>query len=241
MNPTASRFLKRLPKTAPLLLLLLPFFPVACRQPPPYPPRVGESTVLMNPSAPPCWYDICPDETTKAGAMLILAGIPEVDRDSIVDQYHENARSFVAWHFRPGVAEGAGRFYYWDQRISHFYFYTENILNFGEAIEVFGEPTFVLPFSTCRWLYIALIYPDDGLYLVYFDSRSWQPGSRVELTPGQSVGNVIFYNPAEFEELITRIEGANWVSYSYDDILQIMQSWQGFGEIEVYDPCRPQP
>lgn len=219
---------------------MLVFTLAVCRQPPSR--DEGESTVLLNPSAPPCWYDICPGETTKDEAMSILLSIPEVEQD-ITDRYHENARSFVGWRFMDEVAEVGGRFYYRDQTISHFYFFTENKLTFGEAIEAFGEPTYVLPFSHCigrGWLYIALIYPNDGLYLISFQSP-WRRSVATELVPEQSVSSVILYNPAQFEELITHIEGANWASYSYDDILQIMQPWEGFGRIWVFDGCRSRP
>jgi hypothetical protein len=239
MNLIPGNSLKRIQKPTLLLLaLLLLFFLAACRRSP-YPPREGESTVLLNPSAPPCWYDICPGETTKNEAMSILTAIPEVSPD-IVDQYHENARSFVDWRFAYGIAEWSGRFYYMDQTISHFSFNTQTTLNFGQAVESFGEPTYVLPFSTCKWLYVALIYPDDGLYLKYFDPR-WVPGRRFELLPEEPVDEVILFHPAQFEELITRIEGTNWLSYGYDDILKIMQPWEGFGEIRDFERCRPRP
>jgi hypothetical protein len=222
-----------------LFLLLLLFFLAACRQSP-YPPREGESTVLMNPSAPPCWHQICPGQTTKDEAMSILFRIPEVEQDSIVDQHHENAFSFVAWLFMPGVAEVGGRFYHRNQTISDISFITRDILTFGEAIEAFGEPTSVLPFSTCKWLHIALFYPDDGLYLEYFDPR-WIPGSRFELMPEKSVNEVIFYDPALFADMIKRPLGVTSRSYEHDDILRMMQPWEGFGEIRDFERCRPRP
>ena len=197
------------------------------------------STVVLNPSSPPCWYQICPGTTTKDEAMSILSTIPEIKQNSILDRYHENAQSFVSWLFIPEVAEGEARFYYWGNTISHFNFYTQSTLSFAEAIDIFGEPTYVLPFSGCadsRWLYIALIYPDDGVYLVYFQSP-WRRGEAAELNPQQAVRGLLFYDPARFEYLITHVEGANWNFYSYDDILSILQPWEGFGEMWVFETC----
>jgi hypothetical protein len=117
-------------------------------------------------------------------------------------------------------------------------------LSFGEAIKAFGEPTYVLPFSTCEWLHIALFYPDDGLYLKYFDPRWRSPlrsGSPTELTPEQSVDEVIFYDPALFADMIKRPLGVSSLRYEHDEILRIMQPWEGFGEIQDFSTCRPRP
>jgi hypothetical protein len=200
------------------------------------------SMVLLNSSSPPCWFNICPGTTRKQEAMTLLATVPYVDLSTIVDKSVNQGASYIHWNFTSDVQD-LGRIFYTGTTVTYISITPrpEDSLTFDEIITTYGEPEQLWAFSDCadsRWLYVALIYREKGVYVAYFDD-DWERGEPAELTPGHLVDEVIYYDPILFEDLMMSFEGANWLEYGYtfEDILKYLQTWQGFKEINVIKQC----
>jgi hypothetical protein len=215
-----------------LLSVVLSTMQLGCTQSEP------PSMVLLNDSALPCWFDICPAITDKTGAMSSLARIPFVDASTIVAKSENTPGSYIHWRFKPEVMD-FGRIYYHDDQVSYISIYPrlEDHLTVHDVVAKYGTPEFVWAYSDwadARWLYLALVYRDKGLYVVSFDS-DWQSAEVAKISSETPVTEVIFFDPTSFEDLMTEFEGTNWrgAGYSFADIMLRLQPWQGYGEINV--------
>lgn len=218
-----------------LVMVSLTLLQVCCERTEP------PSMVLSNGSSPPCWFDICPGNA-KAAAAESLGKIPHIDSSTITDHPTGRERGYISWTFAQTVAD-YGRLYYVDDQLAQIQVFPRprGSLSLGEITAQYGEPGYLWAYSDCadsRWLYVSLIYSDLGLYVVYFDDR-WETDEPSEITPDLGVNKVVYYNPESLEDLMVRFEGANWIGadYTFDEILSLLQPWQGFGEIPVFMQC----
>ena len=200
------------------------------------------SMVLLNKSSLPCWFDICPGSTQKVDAMRKLATIPYVDDTSISDRSINTPGNYLHWMFISEVSD-MGRLFFDDQLVSYINIYPRpvNSLSFNDIIEKYGTPKHVWAYSDCadsRWLYLALIYPDNGLYVVSFDA-DWRREESVSNIEARTVSEVIYYDPALIEDLLMNIEGVNWLGYgfTYNDIASRLQLWENYSENDILRMC----
>jgi hypothetical protein len=170
--------------------------------------------------------------------------MPYIETNSIVDKsYDDGSRgSYISWQFVAEVKD-FGRLYYEGTKVTEIEITPrpEASLSLDDLVTIFGEPEQIWAFSDCaesRWLYLAFIYREQGIYAVSFDDN-WEDDESTRLTPDHPITNVIFYAPPEFGELMMSSHDAIWPAYGYDydDILKRMQPWQGYEEIEVVKEC----
>jgi hypothetical protein len=200
------------------------------------------SMVLLNDSTPPCWFGICPGSTPVSEALTILSSSPHVEPESVVDKPADNKNGYISFRFRPKT-EDFGRLYYTNSTITEIEVNPRprNSLTFEQIVEVYGEPDWVWAYSDCadsRWLYVSLIFQEQGLYIKYFDD-DWRQNESAELSPSQRVDEVLYYDPEMLEDLLMNFEGANWLGYgyTYEDILRRLQPWEGYSPISIVREC----
>lgn len=202
------------------------------------------SLILANESLPPCWFGICPGMTGKSEALVQLQSMPFVESNSVIDMaFNDGSRgSYISWQFAPEVKD-FGRLYYEGTQVTWIEITPQPkaSLSLGDLVTTFGEPEQIWAFSDCaesRWLYLAFIYREQGMYAVSFDD-DWEKDESAMLTPDHPITNVIFYAPSEFRKLMMDSHDAIWPAYGYDyeDILKGVQPWQGYEEIDILRQC----
>jgi len=205
----------------------------------------SKSTVLeATADTPPCWYQICPGQSTREEALAALKAIPVVDADSVADLQGDQGSGNIFWWFKvqrsetslnPVRVDYSGRCYYKDEIITHIEIYPGG-LTMREVVDKFGEPELVAAVSgwaDTRWLEIALLYPSRGIAFTYFDGY-WQPSRyRAQVKPGYQVGDAIFFAPEMYDDLLLAQEVMRGVPYQ--DVVEAQQPWAGFGEIRFVD------
>ena len=196
----------------------------------------SKSTVLeATTDTPPCWYRICPGQSTREETLTALKAIPVVDADSVKDFQEGQGSGNIRWTFKvqrsetspnPIKVDHSGRCYYQDGAITHIKILPQG-LTLREAVEKFGEPelvTAVSGWADSRWLTIALLYPNHGVAVIHYDTF-WKPShDRAQVKSGFHVNEVLFFVPEMYDDLSLVQDGT-----------EALQPWTGFGEIRFVD------
>ena len=226
------KFVFRLLKTILALLVTIAWLLQGCASSDEF------SSVLTNPSVLPCWFEICPNSTVSADALDHLAAHKSIKEGSIIVREVDSHSSFIDWDFMPPISD-IGRVYLYDNRVSLLRIWTRDKVLVSDVIDKYGFPSAIFAYSDCadsRWLYVAVIYESRGIYLVHFDDN-WQSDENPEIDPNTIVTEVLYYSPGQLKDLMLQVEGGNWPQLTSDDIQSNVQTWTGFGEIEVLKVC----
>jgi hypothetical protein len=223
-----------------LAYLLIFFFSVSllfgCNQ------KDSPSMVLLNNSTLPCWFDICPGITKKTDALQLLAMSPFVEEATISERSIDTPGNYADWTFEPEISD-FGRVFFNDLSVSYIGIFPRPVssLSFDSVVQKYGSPKYVWAYSDCadsRWLHLALIYPEQGLYVVSFDS-DWKSEESASDLDDRSVSEVIFFDPAMLEDLLMNFQGVNWLGYGYtfDDLVNRLQPWESYSEANIVKNC----
>lgn len=149
----------------------------------------------------PCWRSIEVGKTTQKEAINIVAKMPDIQEDSIVQEktYLPMMEDAVYWKFQ-GVAEFNADISFHNHTVVMLSFNFAHPIGLKDFIREFGEPSFVYITSSQGpgvYLIVNLIYPDKGICL--FHEPKWfllQIPNEYEITPATQINDVYYIDPA---------------------------------------------
>jgi len=203
--------------------------------------------------APPCWNGIIPGKTTEPELRSILDQLSIIDPESVVvsDQEPLFNHTYI-------VTLEKGRILvfinFLDNVVSLILFTPLDIIGddlgitFGEAVEAFGEPEFVVNTTTMGptkflwfnvginpWTLISAMHLQKGIEYHYrIPLLSKHPSQQIE--PDTRLLEASFFDPAAFEQLADKrmFSGMN-----FEQTAERMYPWAGYGDIESKYPYIP--
>jgi len=183
---------------------------------------------------PPCWQGLTPGETTKSELIVYLNNSPIIEKDSFVEKEgYEIFQSEIAFNLTSGTR---GEAYFLDDILSVLYFFDDVDINFNDAIELFGEPKFLLvytdwcnpsprfSFGDAECQTIHAINPKIGVEYGYQTKIS----DHIEITPNSQLISIGFFDPDKYNELV---EGRAFYGFTSEKFLKYTRPWTGYGEL----------
>ncbi len=191
------------------------------------------SIITENTCAPPCWHNITPGKSLKQDVLSMLPTITEVDPRSV--KHNESILfnyDYIQWNFKSRTGDQIGKVFFEDGIVTAITLDPHrNSLQVGESIQRLGEPERILAIYDAResssWLSIFLMSPVHG-YVITLKKDNYDPRKRAEITPTDSVVEVLYLDPKSYDEVINHNRIATPLGlYNSSNI----HNWTGFGPI----------
>ncbi len=210
--------------------------------------RVGNGTGDMSlrtfqPCAPPCWYNVIPGRSTAADVRRILPTLPFLIAQSIEEvPYTEEHLTYFRWRYTDPQDE-YGSIWLRDDRVISIEARPGFRLELREVIDRFGSPDRIHPvralFPDARGYYsVGVYYLEKGVTFGTIELPELSPdASDYPVEPNFVIGVVHYLEPAELDQLLTRMRPLSITSEYAQIFIQQMYPWQGFGTF----PFRPTP
>ncbi len=199
--------------------------------------RIEPSQILSDQICePPCWEYVEPGVTSKQEIIRLLNESSKIEEGTLSVK-GENWNSFsdvISFNLTSGELT---EIYLLADKASMISFSSDDgIISFGEAIENFGEPEYVLQinvYSDISSTYIFAMEPSKGIRFGYDKkdiSRAW----RDELRSDFMVTKLDFFDPSEYDTLLDT--GMLSMGLDRKETLQKLQPWAGFGDFSKKYP-----
>lgn len=187
--------------------------------------------------SPPCWFNITPGVTTQDEALEILRNLPFIDKDSVSTKgFYWNSFDDTIF-FRSTQQNWDGEAYVMDQKIVLIGFYGKLNVPFEEAVEMLGEPKYVINNRGRVSYSVRSLAPDKGIAYT-FNTADLPRNERNELRPDTPIRLIEFFDPMKYDELLDA-GMFSMLTLNREDTLKYMRPWTGYGSIrQKYPPAR---
>ena len=194
---------------------------------------------------PPCWQNIIPGSSSTEQTLQNLQRLSGIEPSSIEvrDQPYKIFNKII---YTAVSDEQKISIFLIDDTVASIEFSGDFQISFGEAVEQFGEPQFIIITKTLGpgglWAssihtYVSIVYPEKGIMFEY-DEYDQPRSLKSKINPEIKLNKVAFFNPNQFEILADSgfiLSGSN-----LEQTQMAMQPWQGYGDIDaVYQLTRP--
>lgn len=194
---------------------------------------IPSSIVLNDPVCePPCWEFVEPGVTSKQEIIRLLNESSKIEEGTLSVK-GENWNSFsdvISFNLTSGELT---EIYLLADKASMISFSSDDgIISFGEAIENFGEPEYLLEinvYSDISSTYIFAMEPSKGIRFGY-DKKDIPRAWRDELRSDFMVTKLDFFDPSVYDTLLDI--GMLSMGLGRKETLQKLQPWVGYGSLE---------
>ena len=152
--------------------------------------------------SPPCWFNITPGVTTQDEALEILRNLPFIDKDSVSTKgFYWNSFDDTIF-FHPTSRNWDGEAYVMDHKIVLIVFAGKLNVRFEEAIEVLGEPKYVINIRShiTPSYSIESFDPEKGV-AYSFNTADLSRRKKDEVSPDTPIRMISFFDPMKFDAL----------------------------------------
>jgi hypothetical protein len=191
---------------------------------------------------PPCWQNIEPGKSSEQEVISILKNIPNIDASSIITHGDRWLIFDDIVYFTLHNKEIKAEVFILNSKVSMILFSGDLNISFGEAIEVFGEPKFIINVPTYSGppgvpsdsYEIIALQPEQGIEVAY-NTKDLPNTSKSKLKPGNNTRLITFFDPNTYDKLLEAgIFSMGFLNGS--QTLKYMRPWTGYGEIEEKYP-----
>lgn len=186
---------------------------------------------------PPCWSQLCPEQSTREDAISFLLSLPEIENKNIHDNSNAGENQ-TRWWFTHKLGGGSGTIIY-DQTDTISYitidFPQRNSSSLEFIFEEFGEPEQIFAVLGCadsQWVQVWLLYPQIGFGVEIFEPNIGKTNI-VKLSLEQDIAGIVYYPEYNYEDVLLSSDGI----FSYqkiDEIQDFVMPWLGIEREVVY-------
>ena len=191
------------------------------------------STFLDNNKCdPPCWNGIELGKTTREETLVLLKGIPEIDKESI--QFSSGDGVYwdagIYWNFT-GVDEKSGEIYFHNDKAVFLKFFSESGIPVDDYFKELGAPEEVRIMKSIGdgvFITATINYPHLGICLEPRYRTNFKNPDKVNIQTSTRIYNLMIYQP---DLISSQIRG----NCLFPEDPNMIQQWKGFGDYKVFD------
>jgi hypothetical protein len=200
--------------------------------------RTPTTSILASECQAPCWNGIVPGVTTKEDLLHILPSISAIDPKSIVIVSPNPLSIYSDLVVSKALTGEKITIALTDDKVISIIISGDLNMSFGEAIEKYGEPEYIIVFGTIGrgflWsdaihTIVHAINPSKGVMFGYDASeagKKWQS----EISPGVKLDNVYYFDPKDFDRLADA-KAFSAGNANAEETKGAMVPWSGYGKI----------
>lgn len=193
----------------------------------------------------PCWQKIHPGITTEEEALTILKGVSNIDPQKISTRGEKWMVFDDTVIFQSTSKNWDGRAYILDHKVILIMIYGNLNTNFREAIDVNGNPKYVLNVPILGGLpglpetnyAITALDPEKGIAYTY-NIADLPKSKRSELRSDTPISLISYFDPDKYDVLL-EAEIFSMSSLGREETIKYLRPWTGYGSInDKYPPAR---
>lgn len=214
-----------------------------------YSEKFKTQTIFQNPTCvPPCWQNIEPGKSSEQDVISYLKNVPDIDPNSIINRGESWSifDNVIYFSIHNEVVDGS--VYLLNSKVAMIDFseldFGKNLnMTFGEAIDEFGDPQYILNIQISSELImnaIIAIQTEKGI-IVSSDVGYINWESKTELSPESKIKSISFFDPKIYDRLLDS-QLISMLELDRVDTLKNMIPWNGYGRIyTLYPPAKASP
>jgi hypothetical protein len=220
------------------LILLIFLLTAACDIAPDEESILDKSSCVL-----PCWNGIAPGQTTEAEFLEILQNLPNIDRDSIKDQYTSEGNIFdklIFFSFRQGWTLNQrpklhGEAAIIENTVSSFTICGAINTSMDRLAEQVGKPEHIISGNNFYGgRLVILIDSEEGVRYSYITELD-----KLEITPETRIDCIDTFDPLISEKMLAAGYFSNG-DFNAEQTLSVWYPWDGYGNLdEKYPPRQP--
>jgi len=161
-----------------------------------------------------------------------LEVIPNVDKTTIVlNQFPDLHRERVFWRFATDGIPAVGTVDLERGSVLLIRLDLAESMTLEDLFAMYGTPEFlsaIVNTGEARWLALRLLWPSKGIAAGHVEVLLGAAGSPIKVSPRDAVGEVIYFRPEDYEQLLDEKDLFNRDRSSIEDTIL---PWQGFGVV----------